>query len=109
MANRKYVHRINSPAPPVTNWTQVPVLFDIHMAARLLNKTVEGVRRLICAGELPAHKAGGEWRLRKDEIMLALGFTPIEVERYGFSMNTPREAVTIIERIGKEERMYDLA
>ena len=92
MANRKYIHRIDPVTLPVTNWQEVPVIFDIPMAARLLGKTVEVVRRMIVNGQLPAQKTGGEWRLRKDEIMACMGYLPWEIERYGFGfMNTPRE------------------
>ena len=91
MANRKYIHRIDPVTLPVTNWQEVPVIFDIPMAARLLGKTVEVVRRMIVNGQLPAQKTGGEWRLRKDTVMQMMGYLPWEIERYGFGMNTPRE------------------
>ena len=109
MGKRKYIHRIEPQPQPVTNWQELPVLLDLPTVARLLGKKVECLRRLAAAGEIPATKACGEWRIRKDEIMLTLGFTPAEVERYAFGMDTPAMPVTIVERSGKHERMYDLA
>lgn len=108
MGKRKYIHRFEAPPVPVTNWQELPVLLDIPTAARLLGKKENNVRRLIYDGELPARKAGGEWRLRKDEIMLCMGYTPAEVERFGFNMNTPLEPMTLVERIGGKEFMYDV-
>jgi excisionase family DNA binding protein len=108
MGKRKYIHRINVPAPPITNWQELPVLLDLPTVARLLGKTVERVRRLAASGEIPATKACGEWRIRKDEIMLALGYLPWEIERYGYGMQTARETVTVVETFGKGVKMRDV-
>lgn len=71
---------------PVTDWKEVPVIFDIPMACRILGKTSESVRRMVTSGELPALKAGNEWRIRKDHIMAYLGYQPWEIDKYGFGI-----------------------
>ena len=95
MANKKtpYVHRRISAPPvftPVPDWRQVPVVFDIPMAARILGKHAEVVRRKIVAGSIPAIKAEGEWRIRKDKLMEYLGYLPWEIDKYGFGLNVER-------------------
>ena len=75
---------------PVTDWKAVPVIFDIGMACRILQKNNESVRKMVVSGELPAQKTGGEWRIRKDHIMAYLGYQPWEIDRYGFGIRPER-------------------
>jgi excisionase family DNA binding protein len=49
----------------ITEWDNVPVIFDIPMAARILGVTPEGVKRRCQLGELPAFKDGKLWRFEK--------------------------------------------
>lgn len=71
---------------PVTDWKEVPVIFDIPMACRILGKTTESVRKMLTTGELPAQKAGNEWRIRKDKMMEYLGYLPWEIDKFGFGI-----------------------
>ena len=58
----------------VTDWSQVPVLFDVAYAANLLGFTYDHTRRLCVAGIIPAHKVGrNSWRINKSEFMEYLG------------------------------------
>ncbi len=50
----------------VTDWNSVPVIFDISFACRLLGKTQESVKRMCTTGQLPAFKAGKEWRIDRE-------------------------------------------
>lgn len=75
---------------PVTDWKEVPVVFDIPMVCRILCKTNESVRRMVVSGELPAQKTGNEWRIRKDKMMEYLGYQPWEIDKYGFGIRPER-------------------
>lgn len=54
---------------PITSWEEVPVIFDIPMAARLLGKTPENITRRCQSGEFPAFKDGKEWRITKEALL----------------------------------------
>lgn len=54
---------------PVTSWNEVPVVFDIPMAARILGKSADWISRRCQRGELPAFKDGKEWRFEKDAFL----------------------------------------
>lgn len=53
----------------ITNWDDVPVIFDVPFAARLLGFSVDIMTRKCQKGELPAHKVFNQWRIRKDELI----------------------------------------
>lgn len=53
----------------ITDWDNVPVVFDIPMAARILGVTPEGIKRRCQRGELPAFKDGKLWRFEKTAFM----------------------------------------
>ena len=53
----------------ITDWSNVPVVFDIPMAARILGVTPEGVKKRCQRGELPAFKDGKLWRFEKDAFL----------------------------------------
>ena len=78
--------------PPLTNWLEVPVVFDIAMACRLLGYTPEAVRRRLAEGSIPGRKVESGWRIRKDELMAYLGYLPWEIERFGFGLSTTRRS-----------------
>ena len=102
---KKYMDK--RPDPPITDWRQVPVIMDIPMAARLLGNTAESIRRKIAAGEIPAQKINGEWRIRKDELMMHIGYLRWEVERYGYGM--PSTARTMPEGVYIDEKAMEKA
>lgn len=53
----------------ITNWDQVPVIFDVAMASRLLAINYDKVRQMCRNGEIPAYKIGtNSWRINKDKF-----------------------------------------
>jgi len=52
----------------VTSWDEVPVIFDMPMAARLFGRSVDSLKLKAQAREIPAFKIGAEWRFDKDAI-----------------------------------------
>ncbi len=69
---------------PVTDWRQVPALMDLHRAAFIVGLRPETVRKAMARREFPGRKVMGEWRVRKDELMACLGYSAIEIEKYGY-------------------------
>ena len=60
----------------ITDWSKVPVLFDVAYAANLLGLTYDHTRKLCVAGIIPAHKIGrNSWRINKNEFMEYVGAT----------------------------------
>ena len=58
----------------ITDWSKVPVLFDIAYAAELLALTYDQTRRLVASGVIPAHKISkNSWRINKSEFMAYVG------------------------------------
>lgn len=56
-------------ARPITSWEQVPIVFDIPLAARILGMSVEHTRRMCKRGELPAFRCGKMWRFKKEDFL----------------------------------------
>lgn len=56
-------------AKPITNWEQVPVIFDLALASIIFGYTVDTLQKKAQKGEFPAHKVFDEWRVDKDEAM----------------------------------------
>lgn len=54
---------------PPTNWDEVPLVFDIPLACRMLGKSQENVKKMCQRGAIPAFKAGKEWRFEKGAVM----------------------------------------
>ena len=52
----------------ITDWEQVPVIFDIPMACRLTGKSHDSVKKLCQKGAVPSFKVGKEWRFSKTEF-----------------------------------------
>ncbi len=53
---------------PITNWDDVPVVFDLPLAARILGVTYEGIKKRCQKGEIPAFKDGKLWRMEKEAL-----------------------------------------
>lgn len=54
---------------PITDWAEVPVVFDMPLAARLTGLSVPCLKKRAQRGNLPgAVKFGGEWRISKDSF-----------------------------------------
>lgn len=51
-----------------TNWDDVPVIFDLALAARLMGVTAEYLQKQAKLGLFPAHKIARVWRVDKDEF-----------------------------------------
>lgn len=54
---------------PITDWEQVPVVFDLPLASVIFGYTVDTLKRKAKTGEFPAHKVFDEWRVDKEEAM----------------------------------------
>lgn len=58
----------------ITDWDQVPVVFDIAMASRILAVNYDKVRQMCRDGIIPAFKIGtNSWRINKEAFMKYLG------------------------------------
>ncbi|MGN0618465.1 MAG: helix-turn-helix domain-containing protein [Ruminiclostridium sp.] len=58
----------------ITTWEQVPVIFDVPMAARLLGMSDQMIRQMCRKGKIPAYKIGeNSWRFNKGDFMEHLG------------------------------------
>lgn len=58
----------------ITNWEQVPIIFDVPLAARILGLTDQKIRKMCREGTLPAFKIGeNSWRFNKAEFMKHIG------------------------------------
>lgn len=58
----------NKYGKPVTNWAEVPVMFDPAYAVRLFRQGYHVIIKKCERGELPAFKIGREWRFRKSDV-----------------------------------------
>ena len=75
-----------------TDWLDVPVMMDAAAVAIILGKKYQTVVKALQTHRLPGEKVLGGWLIRKDKLMAHLGYEPWEIERYGYSMNTPPQA-----------------
>lgn len=53
------------PRQQICHWEQVPLIFDIPIAALLLGRSCENVKKMCQRREIPAFKVGREWRFDK--------------------------------------------
>lgn len=53
----------------VTSWEDVPVIFDIPMAARIIGAKPASVKRRCQRGDFPAFKNGKLWRITKEALL----------------------------------------
>lgn len=65
MANAKRKHP--------TNWNEVPIIFDLPYAARIVELSVDCLKKRAAAGTFPAYKEGKDWRVRKTALMEHVG------------------------------------
>lgn len=49
----------------ITGWEDVPLIFDIPWATKLLGRSYDNIKKLCQQGRLPAFKTGREWRFEK--------------------------------------------
>lgn len=60
----------------VTDWSKVPIVFDVAFAANLLALSYEQTRALCAKGVIPACKVSGRsWRINKKDFMKFIGAT----------------------------------
>ena len=50
------------------SWSELPVLMDSVMVARLFGCDVQKIRRMASKGEIPSYRIGRELRFDKNEI-----------------------------------------
>lgn len=53
---------------PITSWEEVPLVMDIPYLCRLLGRSQESIKQLCQRGQIPAFKAGKEWRIDKTAL-----------------------------------------
>ena len=58
----------NKYGAPITDWSEVPEIFDIAFAVRLLRQDYYVIRKKCANGQIPVFKFGHEWRFRKSDI-----------------------------------------
>jgi len=58
----------NKYGKPITDYAEIPVIFDIAFAVRLLRQDYYVIVKKCQRGEIPAFKIGREWRFRKTDI-----------------------------------------
>ena len=58
--------------PPSTRARTAPRLLTVRAIADLLQVAEKTIRRLIAAGELPAHRIGGCVRVSEDDLLVFL-------------------------------------
>lgn len=52
----------------ITNWEQLPIIFDLPMASLLVGIGEERLRQLSRAGKFPARKIGNSWRVDRESF-----------------------------------------
>lgn len=56
------------PKSLIYNWDSVPIVFDIPIMVKIIGKSYDTIKKMCQKGQIPAFKAGNEWRFRKDSI-----------------------------------------
>ena len=55
--------------PTYTSWDQLPVLFDVPIAAVVCGMSSATIKRLAAQGQIPgARKIGDQWRFDKESL-----------------------------------------
>lgn len=62
-----------TPKKFVTDWGQVPVVFDLGYLAMLLGCSREKARLMCAGGSIPAVRLDGMWRINKHDMMKFFG------------------------------------
>ena len=52
-----------------TDWGEIPIIFDMPIAAKLVGKSIDRLKVLARQEKFPAFKVGSEWRIRKDDLL----------------------------------------
>lgn len=52
----------------VTDWDNVPIMFEIEYATKLLGMKKRSIQRMAKENKIPAFKANGKWRFYKEDI-----------------------------------------
>lgn len=53
----------------ITDWDQVPIIMDLPLAARIVGKSPETLKKLAQRGGFPAYKDGKFWRVTKEALL----------------------------------------
>lgn len=56
------------PKSLIYNWDSVPIVFDIPIMVKIIGKSYDTIKKMRQKGQIPAFKAGNEWRFCKDSI-----------------------------------------
>lgn len=56
------------PKSLIYNWDSVPIVFDIPIMVKIIGKSYDTIKKMCQKGQIPAFKAGNEWRFCKDSI-----------------------------------------
>lgn len=52
----------------ITNWDELPIIFDLPQASVLVGLGTERLRQLSKAGRFPAKQIGNSWRVDREEF-----------------------------------------
>lgn len=52
----------------ITRWDDINLVFDIPVMAQVLGKSSDCVKKMCQRGQIPAFKAGNEWRFDKEAV-----------------------------------------
>ena len=52
----------------IPRWDDINLVFDIPIMAQLLGKSFDYVKKMCQRGQIPAFKAGNEWRFDKEAV-----------------------------------------
>lgn len=52
----------------ITNWEELPIIFDLPHASVLVGLGAERLRQLSKAGRFPAKQIGNSWRVDREEF-----------------------------------------
>lgn len=59
---------------PITNWdTEVPIVMDLPMAARIVGMHPDYLKKRAARGDFPAYKEGNSWRVTKEALKKHVG------------------------------------
>jgi hypothetical protein len=58
---------------PITDWRDVPLVFDLVLAARIVGQSPEYLKKRAQRGDFPAFKEGNQWRVGKAALMAHVG------------------------------------
>lgn len=52
-----------------TSWDQVPLVMNLQVAAIILERSIDSMKKQSQSGEFPAFKCGGVWKVTKDDLI----------------------------------------